>query len=173
MSDRFSIRYRLTEDLWRRFYEAHYAADRGLKIRYIWGGACILIGSISLALNSGNPLIPGALLATGFYGVLSRSIFVLRSVARARRHPFFGQELLVEVSPDGIEVRSGQAGYDQPWQNFVAYRRTDAGFLLYHDRTAFFFVPGEALTPQEERFLLELLARAKVPQLAGAGSGET
>ncbi len=146
-----TITYPLTEDLWRRFYEAHYAADPALKTRYFWGALCIVIGALGFGGLYESRIVAGLLLLTGFYAVLSRQIFLVKSVAAARRHPFFGKEITVTLSDEGVAVRSGASGYMQAWQNFAGWRRTKPGYILYLDRNAFFFIPKSACSPEDEK----------------------
>ena len=44
MSEVITVTYCLTSELWRAFYEAHYAADKSLQGRYFWGVVCIVLG---------------------------------------------------------------------------------------------------------------------------------
>ncbi len=71
----------------------------------------------------------------------------------------------MSVSPDELAVRSEDAGYSQPWDNFSGYRRLAPGFLLYHDRHAFFFIPISAMTAGQAKRIEEILKEAKVPDL--------
>ena len=105
------------------------------------------------------------LLITGFFGVLSKPVLVIKSLRGACRHPFFGKELTVTVSPLELSVRSGNAGYSQPWNNFIGYRLLKPGILLYHDPNAFFFIPSAAVPMDQKEFVLQILETAKVPKL--------
>ncbi|AMV72312.1 hypothetical protein DBW_1960 [Desulfuromonas sp. DDH964] len=165
MPETLLLQYRLTRELWRDFFEAHYSCDRALKQCYLWGVVCIIIGCFGFGGLYASKVIAGLLLATGFFAVLSRPLLVIRSLRAAVRHPFFGQELTVTVGPEGIAVRSGNAGYRQPWGNFFGYRRLAPGFLLYHDRNAFFFIPMAAMTAGDARRMEEILDTAVVPKL--------
>lgn len=165
MPETLIVTYQLTKDLWRLFFEAHYSCDRALKFRYLWGVTCIVIGALGFGGFYASPLVAALLLATGFFGVLSKPILVIKSVRKACQHPFFGQELTVAVSPAEISVRSGNSGYSQPWDNFVGYRRLDPGFLLYHDHNAFFFIPAMAMTAGHAKRLGQILDGAEVPRL--------
>lgn len=156
-----TLTYVLTEDLWRRFYQAHYAQDPSLKGRYLLGALCIIIGALGFGGFYDRPTVAVLLLLTGFYAVLSRQIFLIKSVAAARRHPFFGKPITVVITPQGLAVRSGDAGYLQSWKNFTRYRKVGAGYMLYLDRNAFFFIPSSACSDEEEgrieRFLSSCL----------------
>lgn len=105
------------------------------------------------------------LLATGFVGVLAKQLLVGRSLHAARRHPFFGCELTVAVSPEEVSLRCGTAGFSQPWDNFVGYRRLAPGFLLYQDRHAFLFLPLAVMTAGQARQVEQTLAAAGVQPL--------
>lgn len=165
MPDSIILQYRLTRDLWRRFFEAHYGCDRSLKLRYLWGAICIVIACLGFGGFYHATAIAGLLLATGFFGVLSRPLLVLKSLRGVTRHPFFGQELTVTIAPEEIAVRSGTSGYAQPWDNFTGYRHLSAGFLLYHDQHAFFFIPEEVLTAGYARRIEAILQAAAVRKL--------
>ena len=165
MPDTIILHYRLTKELWRRFFEAHYGYDRSLKLRYLWGALCIVIGCLGFGGFYPSKTIATLLLCTGFFGVLSKQLLVIRSLRKACRHPFFGQELTVTVGPEEIAVRSGTSGYAQPWSNFFGYRRHAAGFLLYHAANSFFFIPAETLTAGYANRIEQILAAAEVPCL--------
>lgn len=165
MPETILLNYQLTKELWRLFFEAHYSCDRSLKLRYLWGVICIVIGAIGFGGFYDAPLIAALLMATGFFGVLSKHILVIKSVRKACHHPFFGNELTVSVSLAEISVRSGNAGYTQPWNNFVGYRKLEAGFLLYHDQHAFFFIPSAAMTAGYAKRIVQILEAAEVTKL--------
>lgn len=165
MPEAIILNYQLTKELWRRFFEAHYGCDRSLKWRYLWGVTCIVSGALGFGGFYASPIIAGLLMATGFFGVLSKQILVLKSLRGACRHPFLGKELTVAFSPETILVRSGKEGYSQPWDNFVGYRRLEPGFLLYHDPHSFFFIPATAMTAGHAKRMEQILDAAKVPKL--------
>lgn len=165
MPETVILNYQLTKDLWRLFFEAHYGCDRGLKLRYLWGAVCVVIGCLGFGGFYESKAIAVLLLATGFFGVLSKQILVLKSLRGACQHPFLGKELTVAFSPETILVRSGKEGYSQPWDNFVGYRRLAPGFLLYHDENSFFFIPSTAMTAGHAKRMEQILEAAEVPKL--------
>jgi len=165
MPETILIQYRLTRELWRRFFEAHYSCDRSLRYRYLWGVFCVVIGCLGFGGFYREPLIATLLLATGLYGVLSKPLLIARSMRRAGRHPFHGAELAVAISAEELVVRSGSSGYSQPWGNFIGYRHLAPGFLLYHDRSSFFFIPQDAMSDTSARRIEEYLAAAQVPKI--------
>jgi hypothetical protein len=165
MSDAIILEYQLTKDLWRLFFEVHYSCDHYLKMRYLWGASCIIIGSLGFGGFYESRVLALLLLATGFFGVLSKQFLIIKSLRGACRHPFFGKELKVAITPQEISVRSGDAGYSQPWSNFVGYRHLGPGFLLYHDRHSFFFVPDSVLSLNCSGRVIQILEAAKVRQL--------
>ncbi|WP_148895492.1 YcxB family protein [Geothermobacter ehrlichii] len=164
MSRPVLLSYELTAELWRRFLEAHYACDRSLKWRYLWGVCCIVIGCLGFGGFYESGTLAALLLVTGFYGVLSKPLLVVRSLRRAGRHPFFGRELTVSAGPEELAVRSGNEGYSQPWDNFAGYRQLDPGLLLYHDHDAFFFIPAQAMSAGDRGRIREYLEAAGVPR---------
>jgi len=165
MPETMTIQYRLTRELWRSFFEAHYSGQRTLRQRYLWGVVCIIIGCLGFGGYYSSLLLAALLLATGFFAVLSKPLLIIKSLRSACRHPFFDKELTVTAGPKEIAVRSGTAGYSQPWNNFFGYRRLKPGLLLYHDRNAFFFIPGAAMTGEQEENLERLLIAADVKKL--------
>jgi hypothetical protein len=165
MPETITLNYQLTKELWRLFFEAHYSCDRSLKLRYLWGVTCIVIGCLGFGGFYESRVIAVLLMATGFFAVLSKQILVIRSLRNACQHPFFGKELTVAVSPEELSVRSGNAGYSQPWNNFLGYRRLDPGFLLYHDHNAFFFIPASATTAGHAKRIEKILDAAEVQGL--------
>ncbi len=165
MPEIISLNYQLTKDLWRVFFEAHYSCDHSLKLRYLWGIACITIGSLGFGGFYASQVIAVLLLATGFFAVLSKQILVIKSLRSVCHHPFFGKELTVTVSPEEISVRSDNVGYSQPWDNFVGYRRLDPGFLLYHDQKTFFFIPASVMLTEQMKHTVQILEMAEVPKL--------
>ena len=165
MPETLILNYQLTKDLWRLFFENHYRCDRSLKLRYVGGVICIIVGSFGFGGFYESRLVAALLLATGFFGVLSKPILVIKSLRKAGHHPFFGKELTVLVSPTEISVRSGNVGYSRPWNNFVGYRRLEPGFLLYHDRNTFFWVPLSAMTAGYAKRMEQILEATEVPKL--------
>ena len=165
MPEIITLHYQLSKDLWRVFFEAHYGCDRLLKQRYLWGVICIIIGCLGVGGFYESRMVAVLLLVTGFFAVLSKQILVIRSLRSVCQHPFFGEELTVAVSSEELSVRSGNTGYNQPWDNFVGYRRLEPGFLLYHDHNAFFFIPAAAMPAGQEKRTEEILKAAEVPRL--------
>jgi len=166
MPDTILINYALNKELWHRFFEAHYGCDTSLRQRWLWGVVCIVIAALGFGGFYANLPIASLLMATGMFGVLSKPLLVIRSLRTARKHPFYGAELSVAISPGELSVRSENAGYSQPWDNFAGYRKLDPGFLLYHDQHAFFFIPLEAMTAGDATRIVEILAAAEVPDLS-------
>ncbi|WP_027713809.1 YcxB family protein [Desulfuromonas sp. TF] len=162
------LNYRLTRELWQQFLDAHFSSNPTLKMRYLWGVLCIMIGALGFGGFYHSPVIASLLLATGLFAVLSKHLLVAKSLRTACRHPFFGEELTVAISQDELSVRSGTSGYRQPWNNFVGYRKRAPGFLLYHDRSAFFFVPEGVMSAGQARRFKDILDAAGVPDLSGS-----
>ena len=168
MSEAITLNYRLTKDLWQQFFNAHYGCDISLRFRFVWGVFCIVIACLGFGGFYDNPLVAVLLMATGFFGVLSRHLLVVRSLRTAARHPFYGAELEVAISPEEIAVRSGGEGDRRPWSSFVGYRSLKPGFLFYYDRNAFFFIPRNALNEMQSQGLMRILGAAHIPDLARA-----
>lgn len=165
MPETMFFSFQLTKELWQVFFAAHYSQNPSLKTRYLWGITCLVIGCLGFGGFYESNLVASLMLATGFFGVLSKQILVLKSLRAAVRHPFFGKELTVAVSPQELSVRSGMAGYSQPWSNFSGYRSLAPGFLFYHDHNAFFFLPSAVITAKDSARLLTILEAAEVTEL--------
>ena len=54
MSDFLKLHYTLSEEIWRKFFEAHYARDHSLQLRYWFGALMILVGA--MGLGAGTPI---------------------------------------------------------------------------------------------------------------------
>lgn len=165
MPDSIVVNYQLTKELWRQFFEAHYDSDQSLKMRYLWGVTCIIIGCFGFGGFYESRVVAVLLLATGFFGVLSKQLLIMKSLRGACQHPFFGKDLTVTMTSQEISVRSGNAGYDQPWSNFSGYRHLKPGFLLYHDQNAFFFIPASVVPEDRASHVTQILDAAEVRQL--------
>lgn len=172
MVENILVSFRLTIELWRQFYAAHFSCDPSVKFHYLMGAVCILIGALGFGGFYPSWWLAGLLMATGFYGVMLKYLLIYRSLRAARRHPFFGKELWVSVGLDEISVRSEDSGYSQPWSNFTGYRKLAPGFLLYHDKNSFFFIPVSELSAGQIKRVEQNLARAQVPNLAESGKSE-
>ena len=166
MPETIILNYQLSKDLWRHFFAAHYSCDRALKLRYLWGVICIVIACIGFGGYYESRPIAALLLATGFFGVLSKHLLIYKSLRGACQHPFFGKELTVSISPAELSVRSENSGYSQPWDNFVGYRKLEPGFLLYFDQNSFFFIPTPIMTAGHAKRIVQILAAAEVPKVS-------
>ncbi len=165
MRESIIFNYPLTKELWREFFEAHYDSDRTLKMRYLWGATCVVIGSFGFGGFYDSKVLAVLLLITGFFGVLSKHVLIYKSLKGACCHPFFGEDLTVTITQQELTVRSGHSGYSQPWDNFVGYRHLKPGFLLYHDQNAFFFIPSSIVSANNMEFMVQILKKNKVPML--------
>jgi hypothetical protein len=165
MAEVIILNYQLTKELWRQFYDAHYGCDSSVKFHYLWGAICILTAALGFGGFYESQAIALLLMATGFYGVLAKHLLIYKSLRAACQHPFFDKELTVAISAAEISVRSESSGYSQPWDNFVGYRKLDPGFLLYHDKNAFFFIPAATMSAGNATRIVQIIAAAKVPEL--------
>ena len=165
MPETLILNFQLTGALWRLAFETHYRCDRSLRLCYLFGVICIFLGSFGFGGFYQSKLMAGLLLATGFFGVLLKPLLVVKSLREVRRHPFFGKELTVLVSPAELSVRSDQGGDSQPWTDFIGYRRLEPGFLLYYDRNLFFYIPLSVMTAGYAKRLEQILTAAEVLKL--------
>lgn len=114
-------------------------------------GLALLIGIIAYGVlawpgNSG-PLIFIALALTVFFLLLVQGpridYFFLKR--RLRRSPFYGDELKILVSREGIVVNTPRSQASLKWSVFTRARRLASGFLLFTEPTAFHWWPDSAL----------------------------
>ncbi len=166
MAEKIILEFRLTKELWRQFFDAHYGCEKSIKFHYLWGVICLVIGTAGFGGFYDSLLIASLLLFTGFYGIFAKHLLIFKSLGAAGKHPFYGKELTVAASGEEISVRSENSGYSQPWGNFVGYRKLDPGFLLYHDKKAFFFIPSASMTAGQIRSIIGFLDAAEVPKLS-------
>lgn len=163
VADRIQLNYVLGRELWREFYAAHYAAERSLKARFAWGVFCLVLGAMGVAGWYEPRLVGWLLLATGLFGVLSKQLLLYRSMRAVANHPFLGEEVVVTLSTDGVEVRGETARYGQPWDQFARVRRLQPGLALYFKTGAFFFIPRNVLGGETERRVCSIVEAAGVP----------
>jgi hypothetical protein len=102
------LNYRLTRELWQQFLDAHFSSNPTLKMRYLWGVVCIMLGALGFGGFYDSPVIASLLLATGLFGVLSKHLLVAKSLRTACRHPFFGEELTVAIRRTSSRCAAGR-----------------------------------------------------------------
>jgi hypothetical protein len=81
---------------------------------------------------------------------------------RLRKSPFYGDELKIIVSQEGVAVDTQRSQTSLKWSAFTRARRFASGFLLFTGPTAFHWWPDSALA---EGTLTEVtsLLRQNVP----------
>lgn len=167
MTESITLHYELTEKIWRRFYEAHYAADHHLKIRFYFGAAMVAIGSIGLGGLFPNKLVSLATLLFGLYCVLSRQVFIIRSLRSVKGNPELLGDMSIEVTEMGISGQGPGSKFKQPWTGIIGYRRAKPGFMFYLQKNLFFFIPQEALSPDTEKQLQTIIESSQLKLLPG------
>jgi hypothetical protein len=83
------LNYRLTRELWQQFLDAHFSNNRALKMRYLWGVVCIMIGALGFGGFYDSPVIASLLLATGLFSVLSKHLAGRQIPAYSLPSPLF------------------------------------------------------------------------------------
>ncbi|BCR06144.1 hypothetical protein DESUT3_32130 [Desulfuromonas versatilis] len=167
MSQSISLHYELTEKTWRQFYEAHYAADHHLKIRFYFGAAMVLIGSIGLGGLFPNKWVSLATLLFGLYCVLSRQIFAAKSMRGLKGNQELLGEMSIRIDETGISGQGPASKFKQSWTSIIGYRRARPGFMFYLEKDLFFFIPRAALAGDDEPRLLALIDAVKLKRLPG------
>ena len=140
------IEYTLNEELWRQFFTAHYQRQGFFRLRYLYGVVLLVGGAYLIGGPPASPWLGAAFLASGLYALASKQLFILKSLAGARKGPLFCARLAVSLGPEGVVVRAGQHRSERPWNAFRGYCQVPPGIMLYLDQNAFFFIPQEALT---------------------------
>lgn len=157
MNEPICLECDLTEEMWRQFHDAHYAADHRIKVRFWYGAAMVAVGSFGLGGLFENRLIALALILFGLYCVLARQILVVKSLRKAKRNPSFLGRVRVRIDREGIAVERQGARHEQPWSAFIGYRKAAPGFLFYVNKNSFFFIPKEAISPEDTGKLQRIL----------------
>lgn len=159
------IEYVLSEELWRRFFAAHYQRQSFFSLRYLYGVLLVVVGAYMLGGPFANKWVGAAFVASGLYCVLSKQLFILRSLAAARKGPMFSARVAVCLSPEGVEVSAGAERSERPWSAFRGYCLVSPGFMLYLGQNAFFFIPQEALTGTTAALLQRCLDQSGLKRL--------
>lgn len=165
MKDSMLLEYNLNEELWRRFFEAHYRRQGFFRWRYFYGVLLVVIGAYMLGGAFANKLVGAGFVASGLYCVLSKQLFIIKSLASARKGPLFTARIAVELSAEGVKVTSGSQRSERPWNAFRGYCLVAPGVMLYLDQNAFFFIPKEALTETTAGLLQRCLEQSGLKQL--------
>jgi hypothetical protein len=118
----------------------------------------IIYGALSTTGKSA-PLILIALVLVVFLLLLVQGpridYFFLKR--RLRKSPFYGDELNIRVSSEGVAVNAPKSEMSLKWSAFTRARRFASGFLLFTEPTSFLWWPDSALmqgTPAEVGSLL-------------------
>lgn len=165
MSDFLKLHYTLSEEIWRKFFEAHYARDHSLRLRYWFGALMILVGAMGLGGWYANKILSVGLLLFGLYCVLSKHIFALKSLISIRKSPHYQKEVTLRISREGMLVEGDDFRYRNAWNDFVGYRKVKPGFMFYIDKNAFFFIPRSAFSESEERDIQTMIQAAGLKRL--------
>lgn len=146
MKETIQLEYTLNEELWRQFFTAHYQQQRFFRMRYFYGVLLLISGAYLIGGPPASPWVGAGFLASGLYAIISKQLFILKSLATARKGPLFSARLAVSLGPEGVVVSAGQHRSERPWNAFRGYCLVPPGIMLYLDQNAFFFIPQEALT---------------------------
>jgi YcxB-like protein len=165
LKDAIRLEYNLNEELWRRFFQAHYQKQVFFRLRHLYGALLVLAGTYLIGGPAANPWLGAAFLVSGLYCVLSQHLFIARSLATARKGPLFAARLTVDLSRDGVVVTAASQRSERPWSAFRGYRQVPPGIMLYLDRNAFFFIPREALTGTTAALLQRCLEQSGLRRL--------
>ncbi|MDO3376884.1 YcxB family protein [Geoalkalibacter halelectricus] len=159
------LEFDLTEVLWRRFFQAHYAHQTFFRLRFVYGALLVVIGAFMLGAAAANNWVGTAFLISGLYCVLSRQLFILKSMASAHKGPLFEGRVQARLTRAGLTVTAGGQHSERAWKDFHGYRSVEPGLMLYTDQNAFFFIPREALTPATDGILQQFLRHSEVRRL--------
>lgn len=114
-------------------------------------GLALLIGIIIYGVlawpGKSGPLVLIALVFTVFFLLLGQGpridYFFLKR--RLRKSPFYGDELKILISQDGVAVNTPRSQTSLKWSAFTRARRLASGFLLFTEPTTFHWWPDAAL----------------------------
>ncbi len=165
MKNEIVLEYNLSEEMWRRFFDSHYQHQPFFRRRYIYGAVLVAIGALMIGAGATHPLVGAAFLLSGLYCVLSKHLFVVKSMPSARKGPLFEGRVTVRLTKEGMSVTAGAMHSARAWKDFRGYRLVPAGIMFYTDQNAFFFIPQEALTDATADILQRFLAYSELKRL--------
>ena len=157
MSQTVATEWEMTEELWRAFYNDHYANDRRLKQRFVWGVILVMIGALGLGGLSPHKLVGGLVLLAGLYCVLSKHFLINKTVKKARDNPNFSGKMKIRLDIDGISGSNDSTSFNFPWTRFIGYRRSSVGWAFYVSENLFFALPLFGLSGREQKDLQDFL----------------
>lgn len=102
-------------------------------------------------------IVPGVFLVLLFLGPRI-DYFVLKR--RLRKSPFYGEELKIVLSQDGVIVDTAKSQTSLKWSAYSRARRLATGFLIFTEPTVFQWLPDSALAQGSLTDVTDLLRRS-------------
>lgn len=166
MGQPITIKYELSEQDWRNFYNAYYKSDKRFKLRFIYGTGSWIIGVAGLLGLFDNSLIAFGMIAFGLYCVFARQFLVNKALKKIKAKPDFPGTINYTLDQEKITGIEQGMEFEFPWKTFYGYRDTEPGLLIYLKESAFFFIPNEAISIEEKNAAIEILKENEVTNLA-------
>ena len=166
MSQPIKIKYDLSEQDWRNFYNAYYMSDKRFKLRFIYGTGSWIIGVAGLLGLFDNSLVAFGMIAFGLYCVLARQFLVNKAFKKVKTKPGFPGTIDYTIDQDKITGVEQGMEFEFVWETFYGYREAKPGLLIYLKEASFFFIPDEAISAEDKKELIGILKLNKVQDLA-------
>jgi hypothetical protein len=166
MSQPIKIKYDLSEQDWRNFYNAYYMSDKRFKLRFIYGTGSWIIGVAGLLGLFDNSLVAFGMIAFGLYCVFARQFLVNKAFKKVKTKPGFPGTIDYTIDQDKITGVEQGMEFEFVWETFYGYREAKPGLLIYLKEASFFFIPDEAISAEDKKELIGILKLNKVQDLA-------
>ena len=154
---------RITQTLTGADYRAaaavHYATYRSSKYRP-WLAALLICIGVFLVATSTQTAFGAFGIAYGIFMLFRKRLWVRRMVNSAATAKRFGDEIRVEVDPDGrISSEQGEDRSDLHMDSLVGFIRHPIGILLYPQRNMFYYLQARAFESSEQMDVLHDLLK--------------
>ena len=166
MSQPIKIKYDLSEQDWRNFYNAYYMSDKRFKLRFIYGTGSWIIGVAGLLGLFDNSLVAFGMIAFGLYCVFARQFLVNKAFKKVKEKPGFPGTIDYTIDQDKIIGIEQGMEFEFTWETFYGYREAKPGLLIYLKEASFFFIPDEAMSTEDKKEIINVLKLNKVQDLA-------
>jgi hypothetical protein len=120
----------------------------------------IVFGVITTTGNSAPLIVIGAVLcAFLFFLAMGPRLDYFFLKRRLKKSPFYGDQIRIEISDDGVVVKTERSVSALQWSAFTKAKRTNSGFLVFTEPTQFHWWPDAFLVAGEPRHVDKLLKR--------------
>ncbi len=161
-----TVKYDLSEKIWRIFYNAYYSADKRFKLRFFYGTVTWIIGASGLLGLFDNKLISFGMIAFGLYCVFAKTYLVNSAVKKAKKNSYFPGKIDYTFDNTKMAGIEQEQEFEFNWETFYGYRDLAPGLLLYLKEASFFFVPNEAIPEADKEEIIKILNSNQVLDLS-------